>query len=143
MQASSEMTRPLRLHLSPDPGSGLLDGVWWPWSDDLETEVADLVDHFPPEVGRVARVLFSRPDWSSHPRHVRVGRGMVKTGSFPSDDTHQVLLTLKRDQRLTVLVVPAGTAPEAAELLVADALDPANRRTAAELVGATRGDDGA
>src|SRR5690349_425847 len=92
LMTSNDMSRPLRLHLAPDSSDSLLDGAWWPHSHDLETELADLVDHFPPEVGRVSRVLFSRPDWQTHPRHIQVERGMMKTGSFPSDDSHVVLL---------------------------------------------------
>jgi hypothetical protein len=32
---------------------------------------------------------------------------MMKTGSFPSDDSHVVLLKLAREQQLKVLVIPA------------------------------------
>ncbi|MDR7360706.1 DUF5994 family protein [Nocardioides marmoribigeumensis] len=139
MTTSNHMSRPLRLHLAPDPSDGLLDGAWWPYSHDLETELADLVDHFPPEVGRVSRVLFSRPDWQTHPRHIQVGRGMMKTGSFPSDDSHVVLLKLAREQQLKVMVIPPETTPDAAEQLVAEALAPTNRRSAPELIAHARG----
>ena len=54
---------PLRLELRPLGVPGHVDGGWWPQSRDLQVEAADLVDHFPVEVGRINRLLFSRPDW--------------------------------------------------------------------------------
>ena len=136
---SNDMSRPLRLHLAPDPSDSLLDGVWWPYSHDLETELADLVDRFPPEVGRVSRVLFSRPDWQTHPRHVHVGRGLLKTGSFPSDDTHVVRLKLGLQHELKVLVIPAETSADTAQRLVDEALSPTNRRSAPDLLAHAQG----
>jgi hypothetical protein len=134
MTASNDMSRPLRLQLAPHSSTGLLDGAWWPRSHDLETELADLVDRFPPEVGRVSRVLFSRPDWETHPRQIRVARGTLKTGSFPGDDSHVVLLRLSAQEELKVLVVPAETSEDTAHRLIADALAPTNRRPAPDLL---------
>jgi hypothetical protein len=103
---------PLRLRLSEDAGLGTLDGGWWPQSRDLTTELTDLVTHFPAEQGRIVRALFSPPDWDAAPRQVRVGRGQVKVGSFPRDDTHLILLTTADRTTLRVLVVPPAMSPD-------------------------------
>jgi hypothetical protein len=109
----------LRLQLSDSPAPGRVDGAWWPRSRDLQQEAADLVDHFPTASGRVNRLLFSRPDWDDPDpagrgmRKVVAARGAVKVGSFPSDDTHLMILTLASGQRLKLLVIPSDT--EAAE----------------------------
>ena len=95
----------LRLALADPLTASSLAGVWWPQSHDLATEVADLVDHFPGDT-QVMRVLFSRPDWSETPRSVNVGRGRLKVGSFPHDDTHLVILTMSDRTRSYLLVVP-------------------------------------
>jgi len=100
----------LRLHLAPHMGAGALDGSWWPQSRDLKVEVADLVDHFPAGLGEVRRVVFSRPDWDSAPRKVRVARGVIKVGSYPGDDTHQVWLSMST-ARLIRLAVTAPESP--------------------------------
>jgi hypothetical protein len=92
--------------LAIDPSAkGSLVGAWWPQSRDLDVEVADLVDNFPGP-RRIARLGFSRPDWSTHPRSVNVARGRLKVGSFPKDDTHIIVLTLSDHTRVNVLVIP-------------------------------------
>lgn len=111
---------PLRLALSDGDASNR-HGVWWPQSRNLQVEAADLVDHFPPDAGRIYRLLFSRPDWDgSAPdgrsvRRIQARRGPVKVGSFPSDDTHLMILTLSTGKRLPLVVVPPGSTEAEAE----------------------------
>lgn len=103
----------LRLHLSDPSERSAVDGSWWPQSRDLAVELADLVDHFPKQLGEVHRVVFSRPDWDTAPHRVRVARGLVKVGSYPRDDSHQVWLTMSTGQliRLSVQTPEPGPAP--------------------------------
>jgi hypothetical protein len=49
----------------------------------------------PIELGQVQRAVFSRPDWDTAPHRVRVSRGLIKVGSYPRDDTHQVWLSMR------------------------------------------------
>jgi len=51
-----------RLTLPEGPEQGRLQGVWWPRSRDLETELADLIVDLPARLGRVSRVACSRAD---------------------------------------------------------------------------------
>lgn len=131
---------PLRLRLAEGRASGPLDGAWWPQSRDLRVEGADLVDHFPQDVGRVGRLLFSRPDWDAVAgapalHRIRVGRGSVKVGSFPSDDTRVMVATMQSGQRLRLLVVPSDTDPALAAEVMEQAADAENTGSAAELLG--------
>ena len=130
---------PLRIRLSRVAG-GPLDGAWWPYSRDLAGELRVLVDHFPVADGHIDRVVFSRPDWDTCPRKVQVSRGLMKTGSFPSDDTHLLVLGLSTRRQLALLVVPAGTDAETAEELMAGAASASNTSTGSELLAtAARG----
>jgi hypothetical protein len=97
---------PLRLQLNSKLGQGRLDGSWWPQSRDLAVELADLVDHFPAEPGVVYRAVFSRPDWDTAPHKVRVARGIIKVGSFPRDDNHQIWLTMSNRRMIGLSVKP-------------------------------------
>ncbi|GAA1955904.1 DUF5994 family protein [Nocardioides panacihumi] len=105
----------LRLRLPDTESSGQADGAWWPRSRDLQLEAADLVDHYPSEGGRISRLLYSRPDWDGPPagtegiHKIRAARGWVKAGSFPSDDTHLMVLTMSSGRRLKLLVIPHDT----------------------------------
>lgn len=118
----------LRLRLADDPDLGAPDGAWWPRSRDLQTEAADLVDHFPDSAGPIYRLLFSRPDWD-HPtnaegggvRKIVAGRGPVKVGSFPSDDTHLMILTMSSGRRLRLVVIPSSATRADGERLLAAA----------------------
>lgn len=120
--------------MGPTMGADRLDGGWWPQSRDLAVELADLVDHFPPECGRVVRALFSPPDWDPAPRRVPVASGYVKVGSFPRDDTHVIVLKTSDRTVLHVLVVPpAFSADQGAEALLA-AATPGNTHAAGDLL---------
>jgi hypothetical protein len=75
------------MQMVDSPSTGHLGGVWWPQSRDIQVEAADLVDHFSDQVGRIDRLLFSRPDWgqrrfrrprgASDPRPARAGQGRL------------------------------------------------------------------
>ena len=108
----------LRLHLSEPTEGSTTDGWWWPQSRDLAIELADLVDHFPEHLGVVHRVVFSRPDWDTAPHRVRVARGLVKVGSYPRDDSHQVWLSMSTEKliRLSVQDPEHGPTPTATTL---------------------------
>ncbi|MGN0064240.1 MAG: DUF5994 family protein [Nocardioides sp.] len=131
---------PLRLLLDNSFQSGPVDGAWWPQSRDLETEAADLIDHFPDRIGRIELLLFSRPDWDGGPggrgRHeIRAARGLVKVVSFPSDDTHVMVVKMVSGQRLRLLVVPHDTDPDAAWEAMQQAADDRNTDSPSTLLG--------
>ena len=130
----------LRIRLDNSFSSGPLDGAWWPQSRDLQEEAADLIDNFPHRVGRISRRLYSRPDWdsdagASSAHKIRAARGFVKVGSFPSDDTHLVVLSMASGYRLRLLVVPHDTDAERAEEIMEQAADDRNTQRPAQLLG--------
>lgn len=112
---------PLRMQLADPPPSGPIGGVWWPQSRNLQVEAADLVDHFPDRVGHINRLLFSRPDWDNPVvdgrgvRRIQAQRGPVKVGSFPSDDTHLMILLLASGRRVNLTVIASATDPAEAD----------------------------
>jgi len=108
---TSPTPEPLRLGLADRFGHGPLDGGWWPRSRDLSVEAADLVDQFPEVRGRIDRLVYSRPVWSTLEHRVTGARGSVKLESFPRDDTHTMVLILASGRTLRLMVVPADTQP--------------------------------
>ncbi len=133
-RAPAPRRRPLRLRMGQAPGVDRLDGAWWPQSRDLAVELADLVDHFPADRGRVVRALFSPPDWELSPRRVPVAAGYVEVGSLPRDDTHVIDLRTSEHVLLHVLVVPPEFSPgQGAEALLAGGT-PGNSQAAPDLL---------
>jgi Family of unknown function (DUF5994) len=108
---------PLRMQLAASPAVGHLSGVWWPQSRNLQVEAADLVDHFPDQIGHIDRLLFSRPDWDNSVvdcrgvRRIGARRGLVKVDSFPSDDTHLMILLLASGRRVSLTVIASDSDP--------------------------------
>ena len=122
--ARSTSRLPLRLRLS-EPGHTLpLDGGWWPQSRNLTAELADLVDNFPADRGRVVRATFSPPDWDDEPRRVPIARGYVQVGSSPHDDTHVMMLRTSEREEICLLVVPPGMSEEQAAEAMSAAVTP-------------------
>jgi len=73
----------------------------------LNDELTDLIGWWPPDAGRIVRVIYSPPDWDDRPRSVAVaGRRRIKTGNFPHDDTHRLTLSLLGGQRRVITVIP-------------------------------------
>jgi len=85
------------------------DGAWWPENPRLSDQLAQLFAFWPPEEGRIARVLYSPPDWDDHPRSVDVPGRRIKTGAFPRDDTHLLTLSLLDGHRRSITVIPPDT----------------------------------
>lgn len=104
------LVRPLRLQLCSEIGRGSVDGAWWPYGRDLAVEVLDLVQHFPPVLGRLSRIVYSAPDWRlNRRRRIQVDEVFVSIGSSPRSDAHMVMLRTmspRVSRVLHLLVVP-------------------------------------
>lgn len=134
----SERTDPVqraraRLCMSPTPGRGPLDGVWWPRSRDLASEMTDLVAILPESVGQVVHATVSPPDWNGRTRDVRHAHGRFKVDSFPRDDTHVVLLGT-HTRMFIVMVVPPETPPPQAHAALRWGASSENTQSATDLL---------
>ncbi|WP_017934912.1 DUF5994 family protein [Nocardioides sp. Iso805N] len=113
-------SQPTRLALSTAPAPRLSDGTWWPRSRRLTDELDGLFALWPAEQGRIARVLYSPPDWEDRPRSVQVTGRRVKTGCFPHDDTHVLVLSMLDGRRVSISVIAPDAPLDAASKLLAD-----------------------
>src|ERR1700742_1788481 len=72
-QQATPTTRP-RLRLKPKaPATGYVDGAWWPRSDDLGTELPDLLAVLSVRLGLMQRVLFNLGDWGKEQTEFELG----------------------------------------------------------------------
>ncbi len=103
---------PTRLALLSARDGAPADGAWWPQSRQLHDQLGQFFELWPDARGRIVRVLYSPPDWDDHPRSVSVAGRQVRTGSFPRDDSHTLVLSMLDGSRRTIAVVPPDTAPD-------------------------------
>jgi len=78
-----------RLRLKPKaPHTGYVDGAWWPHSDDLTTELPDLLAVLSVRLEPIDRVLYKLTDWAKAPAELAIGgRAVNSTGTDPSRRT--------------------------------------------------------
>jgi hypothetical protein len=112
-----------RLALRPSSNFQPPHGAWWPETRSLGDQLTHLFDLWPAGEGRIARILYSRPDWDDRPHSVHVSGRRVKTGSFPRDDTHQLTLVLNSGARRAITVIPPNTTRSKACTMLDDIAD--------------------
>jgi Family of unknown function (DUF5994) len=73
------------LRLKPKaPHTGYVDGAWWPHSDDLTTELPDLLAVLSVRLGPIDRVLYKLTDWAKIPAKLATGDRTVVLNSARS-----------------------------------------------------------
>ena len=74
-----------RLRLKPKaPHTGYVDGAWWPHSDDLTTELPDLLAVLSVRLGPMDRVLYKLTDWAKAPAKLAAGGRAGQTRRVPT-----------------------------------------------------------
>ncbi|MCX4800242.1 DUF5994 family protein [Streptomyces sp. NBC_01214] len=116
---------PARLSLTPKTTlAGQLDGAWWPYSRDLETELPPLAAALEEPWGRVTRVSVNPSRWPVVPRRVALDGRTLHVGWFTEQDPDKLILLSYTVGRWDLLVIPPETAPAAAARLMAAAAIP-------------------
>ncbi|MFD5408753.1 DUF5994 family protein [Streptomyces nojiriensis] len=110
---------PARLSLTPKTMlAGQLDGAWWPYSRDLETELPPLAAALEEPWGRVTRVTVNPARWPVVPHTVAVDGRSLHVGWFTEQDPDKLILLSYAVGRWDLLVIPPETAPAAAARLM-------------------------
>jgi Family of unknown function (DUF5994) len=112
-----------RLFFRPTlPGSGVLDGGWWPRSRDPVVElpklIADVNTHLA-QLGVITRVALNLTAWERTPHRIAVGDRIVPVGWFRALDADTIALTTTSRDRVTLLVVPPEATAESAAVALA------------------------
>jgi len=115
---------PLRLRLSDPERPTPLDGAWWPQSSQLSVELADLVNNFPPDKGRITRATYCPADWEDSPGRVTTARGYIEAGTLPREDNHLVMLSTSDRRKLCLVVIPSTLSQRQGEAALEGAVTP-------------------
>jgi hypothetical protein len=127
---TNSRTQPSTPRLRIDPTAArhtLLDGGWWPRSNDPVAELPGLVLAIDKLHGPVSRLILSRDGWASDPRRLRVAGRTVKIGYFTSQDASLLTAVTNDGDRIDLLVIPAQTAPATAEAAMTMSATSGNR----------------
>ena len=135
---SSGTGRPLRLQLSARGiRPGLLDGAWWPYSDDLARELPPLLAVLDPLLGRITHITVHRETWPGIPARVPGVNHIARLGWYDVEqDPDTICLLSYAVGRWDLLVVPPDTdAADAARAMDAACLAD-NTTSSSDLVAA-------
>ena len=134
-QRNSPPEQTPRLRLKPKaPQSGFVDGGWWPRSDDLASELPDLLAVLSIRLGRIDRVLFNSNEWAKPSAKFATGGRRVRLDGYRRQPTNTVeVLGLNRNS-IVLLVVPPSADPDEAHATLMAAAAPSNDSTVDSLL---------
>ena len=124
-----------RLRMKPKaPHSGYVDGAWWPRSDDLATELPDLLAVLSVRLGRIDRVLFNSNEWAKPSAKFATGGRRVRLDGYRLQPTNTVEVLGLNRSRIVLLVVPPNADPDKAHATLMAAAAPSNVSTVDNLL---------
>jgi|SRR5690349_18814745 len=123
-----------RLRLKPAHRSaGVVQGGWWPRTDQLYIELRLLLAALSSRSGTVERVIYDESSWASASLRMEFrGHSVILEPSNTSANT--LTVSGKKFGTLVLLVVPPDTEPAAAHTAVMTAADPGDASTAEQLL---------
>jgi hypothetical protein len=139
---TSPATEP-RLRLKPaGPATGHVDGAWWPRTRDLAAELPALFAAVTGRLGRIDRVTYHLADWPAPHRRLIVDDYVVRLEGFRSQESGTLTVIGWDRHRLTMLVIPPETGPDAAQHLLTAAADQDDTDVSARLFAAAEPTEG-
>jgi hypothetical protein len=126
-----------RLRLKPKaPRSGYVDGAWWPWSDDLTSELPDLLAVLSVRLGRIERVMYNLGEWATAPAKAMLGERVVRLDGYRRQPINTLEVRGVNRERILLLVVPPNTDSDQAHAAMMAAAAPNNDSSTERLLTA-------
>jgi Family of unknown function (DUF5994) len=115
----------------------MLDGAWWPHSDNLVDELPALIVELRHRGARIARVSYHPELWDPAPRRLDADGRIIHLGWFRGIDQHLLGLTEANGRhRLDLLVVPPDMTHADAARAMTEATARKNGRTPTAVLSA-------
>jgi hypothetical protein len=114
--------------------SGYVDGAWWPYSDDLVTELARVLTPLAARLGVIHRLTYHLDEWASAPEELVFAGQHVRLDGYRHGTAHTVEVSGRRNSRLVLLVIAPGTAADRALSVMTSASGKNDESTVDELL---------
>ena len=143
-RASAEWTQPTpehtpRLRLKPKASpTGFVDGAWWPASNDLLTELPDLLAVLSVRLGPISHVTYQLGEWATAPVKTVMGGLVVRLAGYHRQPRNTIEVRGLAGTGVVLLVVPAGTEDDQAHVTMMTAATPRDSSTTDGLLVAAR-----
>jgi hypothetical protein len=116
------------------PVSGHVDGAWWPQTDDLMTELPDLLAVLSVRLGVIDRVLYNLAEWAQMPRRLVTGGRAVRLDGYRLQPANTLQVLGLGREKILLLVIPPHTEPEIAHEAMMTAAAPNDAATVGDLL---------
>jgi hypothetical protein len=127
-----------RLRLKPKARvSGYVDGAWWPFSNDLTTELPDLLAVLSVRLGVIGRVLYNFDEWDCAPVKFASSGGVVRLDGFRNQPSHTLEVLGMNRSNVVLLVVSPNTDADYAHTMMMAAAAPNDDTAVSALLGTT------
>jgi hypothetical protein len=128
-----------RLRLKPKAlPTGYVDGAWWPHSDDLVTEVPDLVSVLSVRLGLVDRVIYQLDEWQTAPRRTTIDDRAIRLAGYHRQPSGTVEVQGVNRKRILLAVVPPTSEQRHAHDAMMTAASPDDVSTVQDLLALAR-----
>jgi hypothetical protein len=112
-----------------------LHGAWWPRSADISRELPPLLHAVATRGPTVLGVALSRAEWPDAPLEVHTSiAGRVRVSWYGLSEPNLMVLSLNRQRKLALLVVPPDTREDIALTAMLMAVRPGNDCRATEVL---------
>lgn len=116
-----------------------LQGAWWPYTTDIERELAPMLAVVAPRFRAVVGVMLNRDEWPTTPLGWQPGRpGKVKISWYGLPEQHLVVLHCSEQRRIALLLLSPDTPEEIAVTATLMASAPGNALTTNETLAKAR-----
>jgi len=136
-QATPEHTPRLRLKPKASP-TGFVDGAWWPASNDLLTELPDLLAVLSVRLGPISHVTYQLGEWATAPVKTVIGGRVVRLAGYRRQPRNTIEVLGLGGTSVVLLVVPPGTDADQAHETLMTAATPEDSSTTDGLLVAAR-----
>jgi hypothetical protein len=116
------------------PMSGSVDGAWWPRSDDLTTELPDLLAVLSVRLGAIDRVMYNLTEWPKAPTRLITGGRAVRLDGYRLQPAKTLEVLGIDREKILLLVIPAQSDPDHAHETMMTAAAPGNASSIVDLL---------